>query len=78
LWEVALTDGQSIDPVIDLLRSRGLSLRHLEEKRQTLEDIFMETVVAAEPALDAPRRRPRPTDDPRYRDSERRYRRTER
>ena len=59
LWEVALTDGQSIDPVIDLLRSRGLNLRHLEEKHQTLEDIFMETVVAAEPALEAPRRRRR-------------------
>lgn len=57
LWEVALTEGQTIDPVVDLLRSRGLSLRHLEEKRQTLEDIFLETVAAAEPVLDAPRRR---------------------
>src|SRR5262249_7693630 len=33
LWEVGLSDGQSIDPVIDLLRSRSLSLRHLVEKR---------------------------------------------
>jgi hypothetical protein len=45
--------------VVDLLRSRGLSLRHLEERHQTLEDIFLETVVAAEPALEAPRRRRR-------------------
>ncbi|HTU21345.1 MAG TPA: ABC transporter ATP-binding protein [Gemmataceae bacterium] len=77
LWEVALTEGQAIDPVVDLLRSRGLSLRHLEEKRQTLEDIFMETVVAAEPALDMPRPRPR-REPERYRDPERRFRETDR
>jgi ABC-2 type transport system ATP-binding protein len=60
-WEVGLTDGQSIDPVVDLLRARGLSIRHLVEKRQTLEDLFMETVVAAEPGVDEPvRRRRRP------------------
>jgi len=58
LWEVGLTDGRNIDPVVDLLRARGLSIRHLVEKRQTLEDIFMETVVAAEPGVDAPGRRP--------------------
>jgi ABC-2 type transport system ATP-binding protein len=51
-WEVGLTDGQTIDPVVDLLRSRGLSLRHLIEKRQTLEDLFMETVLPTEPGLD--------------------------
>jgi ABC-2 type transport system ATP-binding protein len=59
LWEVSLKDGQSIDPVIDLLRSRGLSIRHLVEKRETLEDLFVETVEAVEPAEAAPRRRPR-------------------
>jgi ABC-2 type transport system ATP-binding protein len=52
LWEVALSDGQSIDPVVDLLRSRGLGVRHLTEKRQTLEDLFVETVEAAEPGVD--------------------------
>jgi ABC-2 type transport system ATP-binding protein len=57
-WEVTLVDGQTIDPVVDLLRSRGLSLRHLVEKRQTLEDLFMETVVAAEPGVDTRARRP--------------------
>jgi ABC-2 type transport system ATP-binding protein len=53
MYEIGLTDGQTIDPVVDLLRGRGLSIRHLVEKRQTLEDIFMETVVAAEPGVDA-------------------------
>jgi len=53
-WEIDLADGQSIDPVVDLLRSRGLSIRHLVEKRQTLEDLFLETVVAAEPGVDEP------------------------
>ena len=51
-WEVGLKDGQSIDPVVDLLRSRGLNLRHLTEKRQTLEDLFVETVEAVEPGVD--------------------------
>ncbi len=46
-WEIDLADGQSIDPVVDLLRSRGLSIRHLVEKRHSLEDIFMKTVDAA-------------------------------
>jgi ABC-2 type transport system ATP-binding protein len=56
-WEVALTDGQSIDPLVDLLRARGLGLRHLEEKHQALEDIFIQTVEAVEPVEEAPRRR---------------------
>jgi ABC-2 type transport system ATP-binding protein len=42
-WEVQLLEGQSIDPVIDLLRDRKLNLRHLVEKRQTLEDLFLAT-----------------------------------
>jgi ABC-2 type transport system ATP-binding protein len=54
LWEIGLKDGQHIDPVVDLLRSRGLSIRHLVEKRQTLEDIFIATVEAAEPGVDRP------------------------
>ncbi|HXG08655.1 MAG TPA: ABC transporter ATP-binding protein [Gemmataceae bacterium] len=62
LWEVGLRDSQSIDPVVDFLRGRGLSIRHLVEKRQTLEDLFLETVVAAEPGVDEPmaRRQRRP------------------
>jgi ABC-2 type transport system ATP-binding protein len=54
MWEVGLKDGESIDPVVDFLRAKGLSIRHLVEKRQTLEELFMETVVAAEPGVDAP------------------------
>jgi ABC-2 type transport system ATP-binding protein len=42
-WEVLLLEGQTIDPIVDYLRSQGLNLRHLVEKRQTLEDLFMET-----------------------------------
>jgi len=45
-WELLLRDNQDIDPVVDLLRSKGLSLRHLVEKRQTLEEIFLATVSA--------------------------------
>src|SRR5262249_12979577 len=66
LWEIGLKDGQSIDAVVDFLRGRKLSIRHLVEKRVTLEDIFMETVVAAEPGVDRPARRRRPA--PRDRD----------
>jgi len=43
-WEVQLNDGQSIDPVVDFVRERKLNLRHLVEKRQSLEDLFVETV----------------------------------
>jgi ABC-2 type transport system ATP-binding protein len=57
LWEIGLKDGQSIDPVVDLLRARGLSIRHLVEKRVTLEDIFIQTVEEAEPGVDRPIRR---------------------
>ena len=56
-WEVALTAEQTIDPVVALLRRRGLRLRHLVQKRQTLEDLFMATVQSAEPGVDE---RPRP------------------
>jgi ABC-2 type transport system ATP-binding protein len=56
-WELGLRDGQSIDPIVDLIRSRGLNLRHLMEKRQTLEDLFVQTVEAAEPGVDMPMRK---------------------
>ncbi len=64
-WEVALQGSQTIDPIVDLLRQRGLNLRHLAERRQTLEDLFIQTVEAVEPGIDqrspapADRRRPR-------------------
>jgi ABC-2 type transport system ATP-binding protein len=59
LWEIGLKDGQSIDPLVDLLRARDLSIRHLVEKRQTLEDLFVQTVEAAEPGVDRVARRRR-------------------
>jgi len=57
LWEIGLKDGQAIDAIVDLLRTRGLHLRHLTEKRQTLEALFIQTVEAAEPGVDQPIRR---------------------
>jgi ABC-2 type transport system ATP-binding protein len=63
-WEITVTDGQSIDPAIALLQSRGLHLRHLVEKRQTLEELFIETVEEAEPGVDRViEQRPRPRAD---------------
>ena len=58
-WEVGLKDGHAIDTVVDLIRARGLNLRHLSEKRTTLEDLFIRTVEAAEPGIDRPVRRRR-------------------
>jgi ABC-2 type transport system ATP-binding protein len=51
-WELVVPDGRTIDPAIALLHARGLRLRHLVEKRQTLEDLFIQTVEAAEPGVD--------------------------
>jgi ABC-2 type transport system ATP-binding protein len=58
-WEIGLEDSQSIDPVLELLHGRGLKLRHLTEKRQTLEDLFIQMVEAAEPGVDEPVHRSR-------------------
>ena len=41
-----LEDHQNIDAIVDLIRARGLNLRHLVEKRQTLEDLFLATHAA--------------------------------
>src|SRR5262249_45362290 len=59
LWEGELHHNQSIDTLVDLLRGRGLGLRYLMEKRQSLEDLFVQTVEAAEPGVDRPARRSR-------------------
>lgn len=56
LFEVTLPTGQTIDPVLRLVAEKGLSLRHLVEKKQTLEDAFLATVEGAEPGVD---RRPK-------------------
>ncbi len=55
--EVTLTDGQTIDPVVKAIVDRGLSLRDLQERKQSLEDVFMKTVEGAEPGIDRKQRR---------------------
>jgi ABC-2 type transport system ATP-binding protein len=67
IWEVTLKDGQSIDPILGLIHSKGLNLRHLVEKKHTLEDVFVSMVDSAEPGTDkrsrpAPRKTGRPTE----------------
>ncbi len=52
LWEVGLRDNQSIDPLVRLIMDMGLNLRHLVEKKQSLEDAFLATVDGAEPGVD--------------------------
>jgi ABC-2 type transport system ATP-binding protein len=52
VWEVGLTDGQTIDGLVRLVLDRGLSLRHLVERKQSLEDAFLATVEGAEPGVD--------------------------
>lgn len=47
-WELHLSEEQTIDPVVDWIRARGLNLRHLVEKRQSLEDLFVQTVEKEE------------------------------
>ncbi len=42
--EVELAEGQSIDPVLELLWAQKVSLRHLVEQKQSLEDVFMKLV----------------------------------
>jgi len=71
---------------LQLLRDKGLRLTHMVEKRQTLEDIFVSLVEAAEPGVEARRKkrladrdrddrdRGRDRDDDRYRDDDRRDR----
>lgn len=49
---VALTEGQTIDPVVKLLAEKGLNLRHLVEQKQSLEAAFLATVEGAEPGVD--------------------------
>jgi ABC-2 type transport system ATP-binding protein len=87
-FEITLKDGQSIDPVLQLIRDKGLRLTHMVEKRQTLEDIFVSLVEAAEPGVEARRKkrladrdrddrdrgRGRDPYDDRYRDDDRRDR----
>jgi ABC-2 type transport system ATP-binding protein len=51
-WEVTLKDGQTVDAILGLIYSKGLKLRHLVEKKQSLEDVFVSMVDTAEPGTD--------------------------
>lgn len=55
-FEIVLTENQEIDPVLDLLRAKNLRLRHLIEKKQSLEEVFVSMVDSAEPGIDQKRR----------------------
>jgi ABC-2 type transport system ATP-binding protein len=57
LWEIGLSDGQTIDPVVSMVVGRGLNVRHLVEKRLSLEDLYLQTTDAAEPGVDTGRAR---------------------
>lgn len=70
-WEVQLVAGQTIDPVIALLLSRSLHLRHLVEKRQTLEDLFLQTHQSDADERAERRLRNRKSDDGANRNGER-------
>ncbi len=59
-FEIVLNDGQTIEPVMKLLTTSGLTVTHIVEKKQSLEDVFMTTVEGAEPGVDRKRRRARP------------------
>jgi ABC-2 type transport system ATP-binding protein len=52
VWEVGLSDGQTIDRLLRLVFEKGLHLRHLIERKQSLEDAFLATVEHAEPGVD--------------------------
>jgi ABC-2 type transport system ATP-binding protein len=52
VWEISLKEGQSIDPVLKLVFEAGLGLRHLVEKKFSLEEVFMATVEKTEQASD--------------------------
>ncbi len=43
--EVVLPDGMKIGTVIDILRNRGVEIMGVNQKKQSLEDIFIETVT---------------------------------
>lgn len=51
-WEIILDHNQNIDEVVSLIQNSGCRLRHLVEKRQTLEELFVTTIDSAEPGID--------------------------
>lgn len=52
-YEVLMdSDPTAIDRVLALLQEKGLKLRHLMEKKQSLEDVFISTVDQADPGTE--------------------------
>ncbi len=51
-WEVLVPGEADIDTIVRLLAERGLKLRHLVAKKQSLEDVFVEMVDQADPGVD--------------------------
>jgi ABC-2 type transport system ATP-binding protein len=47
LWDVTVPPEGSIDAVVRLLHEHGLNLRHLSERRLTLEELFLAAVAEA-------------------------------
>jgi ABC-2 type transport system ATP-binding protein len=57
--EVVIPDGKGVDQVLGVLQSHGLNLRHLVEKKTSLEDVFVSMVDSQDSEKD--RRGPRRT-----------------
>ncbi|MBY0461492.1 MAG: ABC transporter ATP-binding protein [Gemmataceae bacterium] len=55
--EIAMADGKTIEPVMKLLAESGLTVVHIVEKKQSLEDVFLSLIEGAEPGVDRGRRR---------------------
>jgi ABC-2 type transport system ATP-binding protein len=54
-WEVVVPDWGMIDRVLPVLSQSGVSVRHLVEKKQSLEDVFVSMVDQADPGTDGRR-----------------------
>jgi ABC-2 type transport system ATP-binding protein len=52
MFEISITDSQTIDAVVRMLAEKNLQLRHLVEKKQSLEEAFLATVEGSEPGVD--------------------------
>ena len=57
-WEVVANDPTQIDRVLEVLSARGLKLRHLVEKKQSLEDVFVQEIDQADPGTERRRTKP--------------------
>ena len=51
-WEVTVGQPERIDAILSIISEKGLSLRHLVEVKQSLEDVFMTMVEKSDTAAD--------------------------